>query len=235
MSGAGFQPAIQSGGSALLRGRSLLAHLLHALNQPLTGLQCSLELAVAGPRATDQYVETLRASLDLASRMRELIAAIRELMDIQDSKCNSPELILFDTVLREVVAELLPVAEAKHIRLRLEDRTPHPVWGDRSRLTALTFRLLDSALSLTVEGGALEISARNEREQAQIMVSWVPGPPTEHSPFSPPELGLLIAQAGWEQSGAEWLHARTGQRQSCTFRLPLASFPSHPDRPSSES
>src|SRR5277367_1520624 len=65
--------------------RGALAYLLHALNQPLTGLQCSLELAVAGPRRPEQYVRTLQESLELTLRMRLLVEAIRELTDDQEA------------------------------------------------------------------------------------------------------------------------------------------------------
>ncbi len=51
MSGSGPQLAPVPGNDLLSKNRSPLAHLLHALNQPLTGLECSLELAVAGPDA----------------------------------------------------------------------------------------------------------------------------------------------------------------------------------------
>ena len=61
------------------QGRSPLAHLLHALNQPLTGLQCSLELALASPRRREEYVRTLREGLQLIERMRILVEGVREL------------------------------------------------------------------------------------------------------------------------------------------------------------
>ena len=69
----------------LTPGRSPLQHLLHALNQPLTGLHCSLELALAGQRTSEQYVRTLSEGLELAGRMTILVAAIRELVDTEQS------------------------------------------------------------------------------------------------------------------------------------------------------
>jgi hypothetical protein len=212
------------------KSRSPLAHLLHALNQPLTGLQCSLELAVAGPRRNDQYVQTLREGLDLTARMRALVEAIRELTDMQQSPPH-PEPIALEALLRETVADLRPVAESKQVRLRLEDQAPHPVRGDPQQLASLMFRLLESILALTQEGGELDIMATNERAHARVGVSWVPGPTPEHSPFSPAELGLLLAQAGWEHAGAEWMQSRTAQLASLSLRLPLAFPPGQNQNP----
>jgi hypothetical protein len=58
MSGASAQFAPQRTSGVLSDERRPLAHLLHALNQPLTGLQCSLELAAADLRRPEEYDRT---------------------------------------------------------------------------------------------------------------------------------------------------------------------------------
>lgn len=232
MSGARAQSAPQavSGHEATSKGRSPLAHLLHALNQPLTGLQCSLELAVAGPRRNEQYVRTLREGLELTGRMRILVEAIRELADAPPPDREEVDLLRLDELLRTAVADLIPVAQAKGVRLLLESHSPLPLQADRRSLTTLLFRLLDSVLSLARAGSDLHIVAAPDRDEASLVVSWSPGPPPEHSPFSRPEVGLLLARVGWERAGAEWIHTRAGtaegttekMTEACTIRLPLA-------------
>lgn len=231
MSGAGANPQASARASAQLapqfagatpKGRSPLAHLLHALNQPLTGLQCSLELAVAGPRPIEQYVRALREGLELTGRMRILVEAIREVADLQPSDWEDLKPLLLDQLLRSTAADLLPVAEARGVRLVLEKLGALPLQADRRTLEALLFRFLESALSLTREGSDLRIAATAERGHANLVVSWNQGSPPEHSPFSRPEVGLLIARAGWERAGAEWIHTRTESIETCAVRLPLA-------------
>ncbi len=220
-----FAPELSRGASP--KNRSPLAHLLHALNQPLTGLQCSLELAASGPRHPEQYARILLEGLELTSRMRILVEAIRELADIQDSAretfdSDAVESFQLDTLLRDTVADLLPVAESKSVRLLLLNDAPLPVRLDRGRLATLLFRFLESALTLTREGGDLRIAATSEPGHVCLVVSWLQGPPPEHSPFSRQELGLLIAQAGWEQVGATWSQAGTETTQAYRVELPLA-------------
>jgi C4-dicarboxylate-specific signal transduction histidine kinase len=188
--GASAQPAPQFVG-ATPKGRSPLAHLLHALNQPLTGLQCSLELAVAGPRPIEQYVRALREGLELTGRMRILVEAIREVADAQPSEWEDLKPLLLDQLLRSTAADLLPVAEARGVRLVLEKLGALPLRADRRALEALLFRFLESALSLTREGSDLRIAATVELGHAILVVSWNQGSPPEHSPFSRPEVGLL--------------------------------------------
>lgn len=222
MSAPRLAPALPS--EPLPKARVLLTRLLHALNQPLTGLQCSLELAVAVPRRPEEYVRTLRESLELTSRMRILVEAIHELTDLGKRDRNDGETFLLGALLRETADDLRPVAEQRKVRLLVVADVPLPVGTRRNRLASLMFRILDSALSLAREGSELCIAARLEHKQAIVAVSWNPGPQPQYSPFSRPELGLLIAQAVWERWGGDWTSTETANTRTCTIRMPLG-FP----------
>ncbi len=222
MTGLGAQLAPQKATETLPGGRNPLAHLLHALNQPLTGLQCSLELAVSGPRRTEEYVRTLHEGLELTERMRILVEALRELTDIQPHP-ERLETFQFDGLLRDTVDDLIPVADALGVQLMLMSSIPFPVKADRRCLAGLIFRFIESALVLTQKGSDLQIVVTPEPEQVCLVVSWHPGPAPEHSPFSRQELGLLIAQAGFQQAGAEWTSAEQKSLRSYTVRLPMTA------------
>jgi len=231
MSGARAQLEPDRVARSSTNSRGPLAHLLHALNQPLTGLQCSLELALVSPRPAEQYVCTLREGLELTDRMRILVQAVRELADLEESEtdpADEVEPVQFDTLLRDVASDLLPVAESRNVHLRIEIQHSLPVRNNRRTMAKLLFRFLESALSLTRDGSEFRLANSVERGEVVFMVSWTSGPLPEHSPFSRPELGLLIAQAGWEQAGAKCTcHSENG-KLSCTVRLPLASSHSIP-------
>lgn len=231
MTGAGSSTGMSRAGTQLAPrpvndatpGRSPLAHLLHALNQPLTGLQCSNELAVAGPRSPEEYVRTLRESLQLIERLRILVEAIREITDFLFPEQEVVEVLQFDALLRETAADLLPVAAAGSVRLMLLCDTSMTVRSDRRGMATLIFRLLASALSLSREESSLRILASPEPGRLRLVVSWEPGCVPEHSPFSRQELGLLVARAGFERAGGEWSSRQEHTIQTCTVRLPLAT------------
>jgi two-component sensor histidine kinase len=205
------------------KSRSPIAHLLHALNQPLTGLQCSLELASVGIRRRDEYVQTLRESLELVSRMRILVEALRELADSGETGVCNVETFPLDELVREITEDLLPVAQSQGSEISVNIAAPLPVRADRRRLAALMFRFLESLLSMTRAGANLEIEAGAQNKQAYLSVSWEKRNPPEHSPFSRQELGLLVARAGWEREGAKWTERYGETTHTCTVRLPLAS------------
>jgi hypothetical protein len=207
--------------------RRPLEQLLHGLNQPLTGLQCSMEVALASVRTPEQYVQGLREGLELTERMRALVEAIREVVEAgqeQEEKkeeTETQETIELQSLLREAADGLGPVAEEKSVRVTLESAGPHPyplsVRGERRRLGAVAFRFLESVLSLAARGSAVRIETGRELAEAWIRVRWHAGRP--RAEFSRPELGLLVVQAGWERVGAEWVRERMENRETVTVRL----------------
>jgi len=205
------------------KGRSPLAHLLHELNQPLTGLQCSMELAVAGPRPSDHYVRTLQEGLELVSRMRDLVEALREVMQTQEGQTGESALFRLDSLVNEVAAELEPIAVAQEVRLIVLTSTPVPVHSHRARVQDLVFRTLDSILSLARDNCEMHVATVQEEDHACLMVSSTADPAGERPPFSRPELGLLVAQAGWEAMGATWSLTRTGEELNLVIRMLPAS------------
>jgi signal transduction histidine kinase len=218
-----------------ITGRSPLAQLLHALNQPLTGLQCSMEVALAGSRTPEQYRQELRDGLALTERMRGLVEAIREVadgLDEDEDKNEVPnEMTDLAMILRETVNDLKPVAESKAIRMELDFDSAFilVVRAARQSLCGIAFRLLDSVLSLAAEGSAVKVSTAKistvkiEAGAAQsgdwLRVRWEA---TEEArqPSSRPELGLLVAQAGFERIGAEWQQMWDGKQETLSIRLP---------------
>ncbi len=200
--------------------QTALAHLLHALNQPLTGLQCSLELAAAAPRSTEQYVRTLREGLALTARMRILVEALRELAHLsQPAEAISDSYL--DVLLAKCIDELRFVAEDKRVRFQIASATLLLIQADRGCLATILLRTLGSAVSLCRQASDLQIEAAAAADHASVRISWIPGPAPEFSPFSRPELGLMVAQAAWESSGGHWAELREKGRHTCTLQFPL--------------
>lgn len=225
--------APESSPPADMIGRSPLGQLLHALNQPLTGLQCAMEVALAGSRTVEQYRQGLREGLELTERMRALVEAIREVTEEDDAgeKRSVRETTELKTLLSEIVDELAPVAEAKNVSLALigSSAPSLAVSLGRRELTGLVFRFLESVLSLAASGTvmridtefdlsecAVELRTRWQGEEAAFSAS-------RRDPFSRAELGLLVAQGRWERSGVHWERAREGMLETVTVRLPRMS------------
>jgi hypothetical protein len=127
-----------------------------------------------------------------------------------------------NTVLREVLEDLEPVAEAKKVRIGFDCAASSlAVRGERRNLGPVVFRFVESALSLAERDSALQVETGGEPGEAWIRVRWKAA--RSRSEFSRQELGLLVAQAGWERAGAQWERRRTGDLETVTVRLPLVT------------
>jgi signal transduction histidine kinase len=206
--------------------RSPMAQLLHALNQPLTGLQCSMEVALACPRTREQYVRGLHDGLKLTERMRALVAAIREVADTEEEQTEEaqrtePGTTDLRILLREAVEDLRPVGEAKNISIAMDlSSAAAVIKARRSDLSGAMFRLLDATLALANSGTALRIESGSGSSEGWFRIQWQTPREEEPPVLSQPELGLLIAQAQLERSGAEWLREATEDGERLTVRIP---------------
>jgi signal transduction histidine kinase len=213
--------------------RSPMAELLHALNQPLTGLQCSLEVTLAAPRTNEHYQKTLREGLVLTERLRLLVEAVREVAEMQDEVAEDTReqhanrdggTVELAKILRESVEELAPVAEAKGVHLAFElnpESNPVVLFFPPATLRSGIFRLLEAAIAITDSGRAVPIAAGVQDGQGWFRVRWSAVQKEVKSQFSRPEVGLLIAQAGFERGGAAWQRRRTQEEETVTVCLPL--------------
>jgi two-component system OmpR family sensor kinase len=64
-------------------------------------------------------------------------------------------------IAREVVAELVPLADAKQIDLGISNSQPATVLGDPDALRTLTRNLVDNAVRYTPAGGRVDVSVEN--------------------------------------------------------------------------
>jgi hypothetical protein len=207
----------------LEKSRSPLSQLLHALNQPLTGLQCSLEVTLARPRTHEQYLRVLREGIELTSRVRALVETIREVADLaeeEEEKTDGSETTELRSVLNETVAELRPVAESRKVEITMHSANGSPltVRAARGRLARFVFRLLDSVLGLAPGGTVLPLEAGSAPNQVWVRICWDSG--LSPSKCSRAEMGLLVVQAGLEKIGAQWERGRTDDLETLTVRLP---------------
>jgi hypothetical protein len=143
--------------------------------------------------------------------------------------------VRLDAVLGNTVEELRPVAATRNVQMQL-DCTAIVAARGGGHMRELLFRLLDSVVSLAREASDVQICARRAEGESTLVVRWIAGSPPAYSPFSAPELGLLIVQASWEQAGGNWNHIKEEGMQTITLRLPLAGIlePKHLESTSSQ-
>jgi hypothetical protein len=153
--------------------------------------------------------------------MRILVEALRELVHSSEATEAISDFHL-EAALADCVDQLRPVASVKGVEFKFVSHCVLPIQADPNRVATVLLRALGAAVSLCRQASDLRIEAAPEGAHASVKVSWIPGAAPEFSPFSLPELGLVIAQAAWESSGGRWAESREVDRHACTLQMPMA-------------
>jgi len=144
--------------AALDRERGFMADAAHELRTPLTALHLQMGTLASATNEAERAdaMEKLSAGVQRAIRLVEQLLALarQEPRTAADSRVR----VHFDELTREVVAEMVPLADAKHIDLGMPQTQASYVMGDPDALRTLVRNLVDNAVRYTPEGGRVDVS-----------------------------------------------------------------------------
>ena len=177
--------------------RSLLADLFHALNQPLSALRCSMELALLVPRTQEEYCNSLQTGLEKVEQATLLVHGIRELLEAKESSDSLVAVSLQDG-LREATDHFLPVANDAGIAINSHCEEKGLVNFDPECLRRALFYIFDLSFAL-VSGKQIEIRVREG--PARIFLDFIFDAPSDYA--------AKIGSAGFTSKEASWqLHLK---------------------------
>ena len=182
-------------GSALDRERAFMADAAHELRTPLTALHLQIgTLARAANEAErNEAMEQLSAGMQRAIRLVEQMLSLAR----QEPRVERPlvQIPLAD-IARDVVAELVPLADAKRIDLGISRSQPEIVLGDADALRTLTRNLVDNAVRYTPAGGRVDVSVESRGAPPQGVLKVV-----DNGPGIPPEERLRVLDRFYRRPG----------------------------------
>ena len=151
-------------GAALGRERAFMLDAAHELRTPLTALHLQMgALARAGTET-----ERLEATERLSAGVQRAIRLVEQLLTLsrQESRAQSRAeparvQVPLDQLARDVVTELVTVADAKHIDLGISESQPVAVLGDPDALHTLLRNLVDNAVRYTPPGGRVDVAVQH--------------------------------------------------------------------------
>jgi signal transduction histidine kinase len=168
--------------TALEHERAFIADAAHELRTPLTALRLQVDaLSTAGESPERQRaMARLDSGVNRATRLVEQLLAMARL---EQRDAPQPERVALERIAREVVEELLPLADLKRIDLGVDAAPGLEVIGDAQALAVLLRNLIDNALRYTPEQGAVDvrITRADDRERSIVLevVDTGPGIPAE--------------------------------------------------------
>jgi two-component system OmpR family sensor kinase len=143
----------------LERERGFMADAAHELRTPLTALHLQMG---ALARATNESERT-DAMEKLSAGVQRAIRLVEQLLSLARQEPRADVMrkrLRFDDLAREVVAEMMPLADARNIDLGISASQPTYVLGDPDALRTLVRNLVDNAVRYTPAGGRVDVSVQ---------------------------------------------------------------------------
>jgi two-component system OmpR family sensor kinase len=156
--------------AALERERAFMADAAHELRTPLTALylQTGMLARASSEAEREAAMSTLAAGVQRAIRLVEQMLALARQEPRADSQ---PVPVRLDELAREIVAELVPLADAGRIDLGIAAAQPATLAADPDALRTLLRNLIDNAVRYTPAGGRVDVTVEGSAMGARVTVT----------------------------------------------------------------
>jgi two-component system OmpR family sensor kinase len=156
--------------AALERERAFMADAAHELRTPLTALylQTGMLARASSEAEREAAMSTLAAGVQRAIRLVEQMLALARQEPRADSQ---PVPVRLDELAREIVAELVPLADAGRIDLGIAAAQPATLAADPDALRTLLRNLIDNAVRYTPAGGRVDVTVESSAMGARVTVT----------------------------------------------------------------
>jgi hypothetical protein len=184
----------------------LLSEVFHGISQPLTALECGLELSLRQDKDSEQLRARVKAALESAQILHQRVVVLRMLLDAGDPGDTSAP-VAIDGLLRQLRDDFVSLADATHVRLSMRCK-PAFVQGNADRFRSGFFHLFESVIGRSLPHRTVCVSAsltRNGFFEVRFAVVSRPCPlqskttQTENAG----DLGFRIARRTFQASGGE--------------------------------
>lgn len=145
--------------------QSFVSELFHAISQPLTALECGLEVSLGRDKTAAELRARIETALASTKLLHQRLLEARALQDAGDPG-DTRVPVDIEEVLLQVREDFLPLAESAHVGLSVKsDRVQ--VRGNEARLRNGLFHLFEFLLRITASHRTMEIHA--ERTSLSVL------------------------------------------------------------------
>lgn len=211
---------------------TVTAHLLHALKNPIAGLEIFVA-SRADPGAGEDRGEELAAATELTKRLRTMVNDVVGVL--RDEHAGMEFELTADEVVELALAKARPIAKDRGVKLVADVRTVAPLTARRGHLAALVLQnLLQNAVEASATDASVTVSGESNGDAALEFTvadhgAGLPGsvrarlfePCTSTKPGGS-GLGLALSGQLARQAGGRLELVRSDSRGTC-FRLVLDS------------
>jgi len=222
-----------------------LSRIAHDLRTPLTSIRWSAENLVDGLAGElnsrqSEYLTSIRSS---AGQLERLVANLLEISRLEENRVRVEMVpVPLEPLVADCVVALLPKREAAGVEVRPSfEPGLGPVFGERDRLAASLFNLLENAIRYSPRGSCVEVTVRREEPGWQtiavedrgpgvpagleeaIFERFFQGPPSPHAARQGFGLGLYVVRSYLELLGGS-VRAERGSQGGARFACRLREW-----------
>ncbi|GMW08280.1 MAG: ATP-binding protein [Gammaproteobacteria bacterium] len=142
--------------TAINAQQAFIADAAHELRTPLTAVRLQLQLA----EKAESEEEKTAAFAQLRHGIGRTARLVEQMLNLARHEASPMvrEIVALEALAREVVADLAPLADARHQDFGLAESSPAVVRGDPHALRMLLRNLADNAIRYSPEGGKVDVS-----------------------------------------------------------------------------
>ncbi len=157
-------------GQSVVAQRRFVADAAHELRSPLTALSLQAEQLDAADMSA-QARERLALLRQGIGRARSLLDQLLTLARVQDVSHENIQAVPLQQVFRQVLEDLIPLAEAKNIDVGVVGHQDACVLARHNDLQTLVKNLVDNAIRYTPPDGQINLSAKSDEHGVILQVA----------------------------------------------------------------
>ncbi len=167
---AAINTLLQRVGRSMAQQRRFVADAAHELRSPLTAMSLQAEW-LGGTALPDEARQRLEALRDGLARSRILLDQLLSMARYQELRMETNEQTSLRQVVRDVLEDLMPLAERKHIDIGVVGNDDALINAHHIDLTVLVKNLVDNAIRYTPAHGSVDIRIQASGQPVLLEVS----------------------------------------------------------------
>ena len=154
---------------AIVQQQRFVADAAHELRTPVTAISLLAE-NLGNATTLDETRTRLIPVLEGLARMRTLVSQLLNLARLQGEYQGTAQPVALQQIVRDVIADLFPLAEAKSIDLGMPRSESLTVLDISGNLRILVHNAVENAIRHTPSGGQVDVSLFAKNDQAVLLV-----------------------------------------------------------------
>jgi len=151
--------------------KEITVNISHELMTPVSVLRSKLENMLLHEDLDPEVEAGLEESLRTLHRLKTLVNSMLMIARIESSQYMKDETVDLCELVREVTAELAPVAEDGGVTMIVKCEKSHTITGsNRSLLFSMIYNVVNNSVKNTAEGGRIDITGRDAGGRFEVSV-----------------------------------------------------------------